>query len=371
MTWVTKKIGDICQFEYGRSLAESDRVPEGGYPAYGANGIKARSKNFYCDKKTIIVGRKGSAGELTLSEEKFWPLDVTYYLVFDEDEYDLNFLHFLLLNQNLPNLAKGVKPGINRHDVYSINVLVPNTLKAQQVLAEKLTFAFNKIEASINNLYLEQQDIASVFESYLTKTYEELFKTAKEIKPIGDIFITSSGGTPLKANKDFYLNGTVPWLQSGEVCQKEIVSSNNFISELGLKSSSAKIFKAGTVLVAMYGATAGQVGILKFDASTNQAVCGILENKNFLPEFLYFYFLYKKKELVSLAVGNAQPNISQLKIKACMFPIVSIEEQQITLSKIERMETLKDQILLSYQVKLSKLHELKKSLLKEAFSGNL
>lgn len=371
MTWVTRKIGDICQFEYGKSLPEFDRLPIGGYPAYGANGIKARSKKFLCDKKTIIIGRKGSAGELTYTEENFWPLDVTYFLKFDEEKYDLNFLYFLLLNQNLTSLAKGVKPGINRHDVYKLAVSVPSTLQAQVGLANKLTLAFNKLDIAIQNLQIEQDNIKAIFDAYLINTYENLFESAKEIKPIGEVFTTSSGGTPLKAKKEFYSGGTIPWLQSGEVSQKEITASSNFITDLGLKNSSAKIFQRNTVLVAMYGATAGQVGILKFNASTNQAICGVLENNNFLPEFVYFYFLYKKKDLVSLAVGNAQPNISQLKIKSCLFPIVSKEVQEKTLSKIGAMEKLKDGILIKYQKKMGKLNDLKWSLLKDAFSGNL
>ena len=78
----------------------------------------------------------------------------------------------------------------------------------------------------------------------------------------------------------------------------------------------------------MYGATAGQVGILRFEASTNQAVCGIYPSDNFLPEFLYYYFLHKKAELVAQATGNAQPNISQIKIKSTCIPLAPMAEQQ-------------------------------------------
>jgi len=139
---------------------------------------------------------------------------------------------------------------------------------------------------------------------------------------------TGAGGTPLKSKKEYYEGGTIPWLLSGEVSQGEICSTTNFISQKGLDNSSAKIFPVNTVLVAMYGATAGQVGILRFEAATNQAVCGILPNKRFLPKFIFYYFLSKKDELVSQAAGNAQPNISQLKIKNTAVPIPLISEQQ-------------------------------------------
>jgi type I restriction enzyme S subunit len=78
----------------------------------------------------------------------------------------------------------------------------------------------------------------------------------------------------------------------------------------------------------MYGATAGQVGILRFEAATNQAVCGILPNDKFVPEFLYYFLLAKKDDLVAQATGNAQPNISQIKIKNTEVPVLPLPEQQ-------------------------------------------
>jgi type I restriction enzyme, S subunit len=77
----------------------------------------------------------------------------------------------------------------------------------------------------------------------------------------------------------------------------------------------------------MYGATAGQVGILRFEASTNQAVCGILPSEHFLPEFLFYFFLHKKDDLVAQAAGNAQPNISQIKIRNLGVPEAPLPEQ--------------------------------------------
>lgn len=156
-----------------------------------------------------------------------------------------------------------------------------------------------------------------------------------EIKKLGDVCNTGAGGTPLKAHKDYYENGDIPWLLSGEVSQGEIYSSRSYITKKGLKNSSAKLFPINTVLVAMYGATAGQVGILKFEACTNQAVCGILPNEKFIPKYIYYCFLSKKKELIAQAVGGAQPNISQIKIKNTKIPVVSISEQQEIVSILD------------------------------------
>jgi type I restriction enzyme S subunit len=153
-------------------------------------------------------------------------------------------------------------------------------------------------------------------------------KDGWEMKRLGDVCQTGSGGTPLKSKREYYDGGTIPWLLSGEVGQGEIRETTNFISKKGLEYSSAKIFQVNTVLVAMYGATAGQVGILRFEAATNQAICGIFPNKCFVPEFLFYFFLSQKDELVAQAAGNAQPNISQFKIKNTFVPLPSLPEQQ-------------------------------------------
>jgi type I restriction enzyme M protein len=119
---------------------------------------------------------------------------------------------------------------------------------------------------------------------------------------ISDVCQTSSGGTPLSSNYDYYNNGNILWINSGEVRQGIITDSENKITELGLKNSSAKIFPINTVLLAMYGATAGQVGILGIEASTNQAVCGILASNKILPFFLYNY-LKTQYENILIGIG--------------------------------------------------------------------
>ncbi|EKP0293795.1 restriction endonuclease subunit S [Aeromonas veronii] len=153
-------------------------------------------------------------------------------------------------------------------------------------------------------------------------------KTGWRMVRLGELCKTSSGGTPLKSKKEYYEGGSIPWLLSGEVAQGEIIQATNFITQKGLENSSAKLFPPNTVLVAMYGATAGQVGVLRIEASTNQAVCGIYPNEYFVPEFLFYLLLSRKDELIAKAAGNAQPNISQQKIRDTLVPIVPLPDQQ-------------------------------------------
>ena len=153
-------------------------------------------------------------------------------------------------------------------------------------------------------------------------------KKGWEYKKLGEVCKTYAGGTPLKTCKEYYDGGTIPWLRSGEVCRKYIDSTELFITQKGMDNSSAKYYPVNTIVVAMYGATAAQVGILKIESTSNQAVCGILPNDRFVPEFLFYWFTYIKDFLASQAQGGAQPNISQVKIKNLTTPVPPLSEQK-------------------------------------------
>ena len=188
-----------------------------------------------------------------------------------------------------------------------------------------------------------------------------------DVKPLGEVCKTGSGGTPLKSRKEYYEGGKIPWLLSGEVSQGEIFQAQKFITQSGLDNSSAKMFPANTVLVAMYGATAGQVGILRFEASTNQAVCGIIPNERFVPEFTYYVLLSKQAELVAKAAGNAQPNISQVKIKSTEIPVPSLSEQKRIVSILDEVFAGIDDAIANTEKNLTNARELFDSYLNNIF----
>lgn len=145
------------------------------------------------------------------------------------------------------------------------------------------------------------------------------------VEKIEDIAQTGSGGTPKSTNSSYYTDGEVPWINSGELSQTVITSTSNFITEEGLKNSNAKLFPSGTILVAMYGATAGKVSFLSFEASTNQAICAIM-----LSDVRMRYYLKNVIEdlyqyLVNLSTGSARDNLSQDMIKNIKVVIPSNE----------------------------------------------
>jgi type I restriction enzyme M protein len=167
-------------------------------------------------------------------------------------------------------------------------------------------------------------------------------QTEFELVKIGDVFKTSSGGTPLRTKSEYYNNGTIPWLKSGEVAQGYINHAEEYISQEGMKNSSAKLFPVNSVLVAMYGATAGQVGILKFECTTNQAVCAIYPNERVIPEYLYYVLKQQTQNFVALSGGGGQPNISQQIIKDFEIPLPPIEIQEQIVKEIEGYQKIID-----------------------------
>jgi len=244
-------------------------------------------------------------------------------------------------------------------------VSIPS-LEEQLRVVERLDSAFEKIDEAIELTERSKEHVDSLYESEFSKTFISLNDYGREY--IKNIARTGSGGTPNKSHPEYYKNGTIPWLRSGEVNKKEIIKSEVYINETGLRNSSAKIFPKDSILVAMYGATAGQVGILKFEAATNQAVCAIYPDDAVDPEYIYYALLSQKKSLLSQAVGNAQPNVSQIKIKNLMIPLLPLPMQNEVARKLSAIDELTDGLKKTYEIKRTMLHSLKQSMLTQAFS---
>ena len=281
---------------------------------------------------------------------------------------DSNFLFYFFLAHDLSEFANEAHlPSIKKTVVESWPITLPAKVAEQQRIVAILDEAFADIATAKANAEKNLQKARELFNGRLAS----LFAGFQDNRMLGEICQTSAGGTPLSSKKEYYEKGLIPWIMSGEVDRKEISAATKFITQSGLENSSAKLFPENTVLVAMYGATAGQVGILRIRAATNQAVCGVLPNEKFLPEFLYFLFLDRKELLVSQAAGNAQPNISQAKIRTLGVPCPSLEDQESVVVELDKMTRELERLESLYARKLVALDELKQSLLQRAFSGQL
>ena len=184
----------------------------------------------------------------------------------------------------------------------------------------------------------QAHQIITAAKQMIGEKVEMVINAGYEMKKIGDVYNTSSGGTPLTRKKEYYENGTIPWINSGEVSKKEINFADNFINELGLNSSNAKLFPQGTVLLAMYGATAGKVALLNIEASTNQALCALLPTEEMVPKFLVLVLEVIYQDLLDMRTGIARDNLSQEKIRNIKIPVPPLDIQQRLAAEVKQLE---------------------------------
>lgn len=369
-SWKIKKLGEVLKLEYGKPLPHSKRNSEGMYPVYGANGQKDRTDEYYYNKQSIIVGRKGSAGEVNLTEKAFWPLDVTYFVTFDDKKYDLNFIYHLLSNLDLPRLAKGVKPGINRNEVYSINVHMP-LLPEQRRIVAILDKAFAAIAKAKENAEKNLQNTREIFQSTLQTVFASPGDEWKA-KRLGEVCEISGGGTPDTKVLEYW-NGQNLWITPKDMGKLEdiyIDTTERKITDAGLKHSSAKMLPIDSIILSSR-APIGYLAINKKKMATNQGCKGIVPKKELSSLFL-FYFLKNSVELLNtLGSGTTFRELSGSKLEEVQIPLPPLPEQQRIVAKLDALALETKKLQTMYQQKLAQLEELKKSILYKAFNGEL
>lgn len=179
-----------------------------------------------------------------------------------------------------------------------------------------------------------------------------------------------SGGTPSRKRKEYY-NGNIPWIKTGELNNGYIFNSEEKITELGLKNSSAKLYPINTVIIAMYGATIGKVGILSIEATTNQACACAIVYKNILFKYVFHYLIYQKEAFINKSKGGAQPNLSQEIIKKHEIPLPPLNEQQRIVNIIESLFAKLDRAKELIENTLAQFEQNKMAILHKAFTGEL
>jgi type I restriction enzyme, S subunit len=189
---------------------------------------------------------------------------------------------------------------------------------------------------------------------------------------LGDLGTWTSGGTPSRGEDSYYGLG-VPWVKTGDLCDGPIVDVPETITALGLKNSSAKKVPTGSLLVAMYGATIGRLGLLTFEAATNQACAALIcdnGSRDFVP-YTFQFLLSQRDELRKVGKGGAQPNISQGLLKAYEIPLPPLNEQKRIVAKLESLQGRSRRARAALDAAAPLLEKLRQSILAAAFRGDL
>ena len=152
-------------------------------------------------------------------------------------------------------------------------------------------------------------------EQQLHQLFIQTFNGCDTNISLGKVVKTTSGGTPARKHREYYSNGTINWVKSKELTGQYLFDTEESLTSLGVAMSSAKILPAHSVLIAMYGATVGEHGITTKEMACNQAICALLENKDYPYTYLFQIAKENQQNLVNLAIGSAQQNISQILLK--------------------------------------------------------
>lgn len=263
---------------------------------------------------------------ITSNKELLCPRFLYYYLI---QSQITEYLH------SVAEASTSAYPSLKPSDIETLDIELP-PVEEQRRIASILSSFDDKIDL----LHRENATLEQMAETLFKQWFVEEVKEDREEVALGDVVKTTSGGTPSRKHSEFYENGTINWVKSKELNGTFISSTEESITEDAVAYSSAKMLPEKSVLIAMYGATVGEYGILSKSMTCNQAVCAIIPNENYPYTYLYVWTALMKDEFINLASGAAQQNISQDLIK-----------QQVVCSDVNRIRQY-DKMIRSYFEKM-------------------
>lgn len=292
---------------------------------------------------TVIMSFKLSIGKVSIATSKLYTNEaIMGFIEKEKGTLVPEYLYYYLKGYKWEGANKAAMGmTLNKKTIADNTISYPPIAEQEKIVAE-LDCLSGIIEKKKQQLKELDNLAQSIFYEMFGENAEGRNKW--KIAKLGNVCKTTSGGTPSKGHPEYYEGGDIPWLRSGEVNKMNIHETELFITEEGLNNSSAKWFPKDTVVIAMYGATVGQVGILCNSMTTNQAICGIFPNETFIPIYLYHFLLSKKPEYLEIATGGAQANISQNIVRDTVISCPPLALQQDFASKIESIEKQKELI---------------------------
>lgn len=193
----------------------------------------------------------------------------------------------------------------------------------------------------------------------------ERTKVSRLFKQIG------SGTTPSSGDASLYADKGTPWLQSGDFNNNEINSTSKFITDKALDNYCLKLYKPGSIVIAMYGASIGKVGLLNIATTVNQACCVLSDSDHLLQKYAFYVFVNEKENLIKKSKGGTQPNISQEIIKSHYIPLPPLSEQHSIVSYLDDKCGKIDKMLEGKQKQIELLAEMKQRIIADAVTRGL
>jgi len=360
-----------------RSAWMTEKLISSGERTISDKGLEKSAANIV-PKNNVIVATRVSLGNVAINKIDIAINQDLTGIILDKSKTTEDFFYWFL-NKNsseLTILAQGSTiQGIVRNDLEKFKVLLP-PLPEQKQIASILSNVDDTLQKTNQIIEQTQRLKKGMMQKLLTRGIgHKKFKKTQigeisvewNVSEIGKEFIVGSGATPKRERKEYY-DGNIPWVKTTEIDYKLITSTEESITELGLKNSSVTKYPVGTLLVAMYGQgkTRGKCAILGIEATTNQACAGLQPKKNVNTKFIY-YFLENSYEKIRIGQGSGQPNLTVGLVQKLVIPLPPLPEQQQIASILSNIDT---------QIGKEKLHKsnlerLKKGLMQKLLTGQI
>ena len=390
--WEVKKLGEICEITMGQS-PKGENVFEN---SQSLNGLEfhqgkicftdkfiSKSKFITSDIRkiaevgSILLCVRAPVGVINLTERK---IAIGRGLcALKANNQNNNFLYYYLLGlkQYFESKATGSTfSAITLNIVKNCEIPLP-PLSEQKAIVDKLDDSFAKIENAITNLINAKENLKLYKQSVLKSAFNgdllpNTSPTNWEVKKLKDIGKISSGGTPSTSN-DNNFGGNIAWITPADLTgykDKFISKGKRNLSEAGLKNSSAKILPKGTILFSSR-APIGYVAIAQNEISTNQGFKNLTPNESAISEYVYYYLLGSKNLAEQSASGTTFKEISATAFSNLPIPLPPLSEQNLIVAEIDRRFAIVDKTLNLIDKSIQNAKNLKQSILKKAFSGEL
>ncbi|MDI6762922.1 MAG: N-6 DNA methylase [Thermodesulfobacteriota bacterium] len=324
--WPTVKLGEVCEFQYGSSLPERRRVG-GPYPVVGSNGITGFHNEYIVKGPTIVVGRKGSAGEVVWIDNDCYPIDTTYYVAPKSPEVSLRYLYYILKHINLSKLRDGAGvPGLNRNDAYGVQIPLP-PLEVQEKIVTELD-GYRKIIEGAKQIIANYKPTIRIDPKWPTV----------ELCSVADMKRGPFGGS---LKKEIFVRNGYKVYEQKHAIQRDVNIGTYFIDEKKYKEMEDFAVAPGDLLISCSG-TMGRVFILPPDAPKgviNQALLKVTTNrKKVLGEYLETILTTDQVQnrYFRNTSGSAIQNVSSMKeLRSIPIPLPPLDVQRRVVAEIE------------------------------------
>ncbi|MFD3396180.1 restriction endonuclease subunit S [Alteromonas macleodii] len=381
--WINIKLGDVLELKYGKSLPAKTRDGE-GYPVYGSNGVVGQHSLPLVPTEGIIVGRKGSYGEVQLSLEPFFPIDTTYFI--DElFEQPLKYWFYQLKNLPLTQLNRSTAiPGLNREDAYSQEIKLP-PLAEQKVIAEKLDKLLAKVDSIKARLDAVPDTLKrfrqSVLAAAVSGKLTEEWRGKKDWDVQSDAlssFVKIDVGHAFKS-KEFSEEG-VPLLRGQNIEPGALKwNETKYFPEAKLVEHSKLFINEGDIILAMDRPIIS-TGLKLAIAKKEDLPCVLVQRVARFKEFngltpTYLYMLLSELSFMNYIqpnqTGSDIPHISGKQILNFKVNVPSIKEQEELTLRVEQLFAYADKVEAEVNATQERVNQLTQSILAKAFRGEL